>query len=56
VLKTLALRLVIVTHFLCFVHSLQGNARTVPLLRPQLLPSISLPIHHSLVILSFSAM
>lgn len=37
-----------------FPHSLQANAMTLPQSRPQQLPSTSLPITYSFIILSFN--
>jgi len=37
-----------------FPHSLQANAVTLPQSRPKQLPSTSLHINHSLIILSFN--
>jgi hypothetical protein len=39
--------------FCGFPQSFQANARIVPEMRPRPLPSISFPIHYSLIILSF---
>jgi len=36
-------------------HSLQANAMTLPQSRPQQLPSTSLPINYSFIILSFNS-
>jgi hypothetical protein len=52
----LTLRPAVLIGFCGFSQSFQANAGIIPKIGPQLLPYISITIHHSLIIISFNTM